>query len=185
MDGNELAVHIQKARPGIRILLISGYTNRAIAATSVPEGAAYLPKPFTPETLGDKVRQLLAPPVSPKNVLLVDDDAPVRRAMRRFLTNAGFNVKEAENGKDAIEQLAQNGHVDLIVTDMVMDVQGGEEMIAQLRRSHPGLRIVAMSGAFQDDNGETASKLGITATLKKPFTWQILLETVRRVLREG
>jgi hypothetical protein len=42
-----------------------------------------------------------------------------------------------------------------------------------------------MSGAFQDDNGETASKLGITATLKKPFTWQILLETVRRVLTES
>ncbi len=185
MDGNELAVHIQKARPGIRILLISGYTNRAIAATAVPQGAAYLPKPFTPETLGDKVRQLLAPPVSPKNVLLVDDDAPVRRAMRRFLTNAGFHVKEAENGKDAIEQLSRNGHVDLIVTDMVMDVQGGEEMIAQLRQSHPTLRIVAMSGAFQDDNGETASKLGIAATLKKPFTWQVLLETVRRVLTES
>src|SRR6185312_13082565 len=71
MDGNELAVHVQKARPGIRILLISGYTNRAIAATAVPQGAAYLPKPFTPETLGDKVRQLLAPPVSPRSVLLV------------------------------------------------------------------------------------------------------------------
>lgn len=184
MDGNELAVHIQKTRPGIRILLISGYTNRAIAATSVPQGAAYLPKPFTPETLGDKVRQLLAPPVSQKSVLLVDDDAPVRRAMRRFLTNAGFNVKEAENGKDAIEQLAQSGQVDLVVTDMVMDVQGGEEMIAQLRRSHPTLRVIAMSGAFQDDNGETAKKLGITATLKKPFTWQVLLETVRRVLTE-
>jgi PAS domain S-box-containing protein len=185
MDGNELAVHIRKARPGIRILLISGYTNRAIAATAVPQGAAYLPKPFTPETLGDKVRQLLAPPVSPKNVLLVDDDAPVRRAMRRFLTNAGFSVKEAENGRDAIEQLSANGHFDLIVTDMVMDVQGGEEMIAQLRQSHPDLRIVAMSGAFQDDNGETASRLGISATLKKPFTWQILLETVRRVLTEA
>jgi len=185
MDGNELAVNIQKARPGIRILLISGYTNRAIAATSVPQGAAYLPKPFTPETLGDKVRQLLAPPVSQKSVLLVDDDAPVRRAMRRFLTNAGFNVKEAENGKDAIEQLSQNGHVDLVVTDMVMDVQGGEEMIAQLRQSHPTLRVVAMSGAFQDDNGESALKLGIAATLKKPFTCQILLETVRRVLAEG
>jgi len=185
MDGNELAVHVQKARPGIRILLISGYTNRAIAATAVPQGAAYLPKPFTPETLGDKVRQLLAPAVSPKNVLLVDDDAPVRRAMRRFLTNAGFNVKEAENGKDALEQLSQNGHVDLVVTDMVMDVQGGEEMIAQLRQSHPTLRVVAMSGAFQDDNGETASKLGIAATLKKPFTWQILLETVRKVLTEN
>jgi CheY-like chemotaxis protein len=185
MDGNELAIHIQKARPGIRILLISGYTNRAIAATSVPQGAAYLPKPFTPETLGDKVRQLLTPPVSPKSVLLVDDDAPVRRAKRRFRANAGFNVKEAENGKDALEQLSRNGHVDLVVTDMVMDVQGGEEMIAQLRQSHPTLRVVAMSGAFADDNGEMAARLGIAATLKKPFTWQILLETVRRVLTES
>ncbi|HVY93039.1 MAG TPA: response regulator [Bryobacteraceae bacterium] len=184
MDGNELAVHIQKARPGIRILLISGYTNRAIAATSVPQGAAYLPKPFTPETLGEKVRQLLARPVSQKSVLLVDDDAPVRRAMRRFLMNAGFSVNEAANGKEAIDQLAQHPNVDLVVTDMVMDVQGGEEMIGHLRRSHPKLRIIAMSGAFGDDDRETAARLGVAATLRKPFTWQILLETVRRVLTD-
>ncbi|HVW07810.1 MAG TPA: response regulator [Bryobacteraceae bacterium] len=185
MDGNELAVHIHKARPGIRILLISGYTNRALAAGAVPQGAAYLPKPFTPETLGEKVRQLLARPVSQKNILLVDDDAPVRRAMRRFLMNAGFSVNEAVNGQEAIEYLSQEKNVDLVVTDMVMDVKGGEEMIGQLRQSHPHLRIIAMSGAFGDNDRETAARLGVTATLKKPFTWQILLETVRLVLAEN
>jgi CheY-like chemotaxis protein len=186
IPGNELAMQIHKDRPDIRILLISGYTNRTFAPGSVPDGAAYLPKPFTPETLGNKVRQLITTPVAQKTVLLVDDDAPVRRAMRRFLTNAGFVVVEAENGSQAIERLAQaSSPIDLVVTDMVMDVQGGEEMIQRLRKSHPELRIVAMSGAFRDDTGETAERLGIQATIKKPFTWQALLETVRLALEKG
>lgn len=181
MDGHELVRRVRQMRPSLPILMISGYTSRTTPPNAGPE-VAYLPKPLTPASLGNKVRQLLSAAAVRKTILLVEDDAPVRRAMKRFLVNAGYAVLDAENGRQALEILAQPEKVDLVVTDMVMDVQGGEEMIGKLKERYPSLRIIAMSGAFRNDSGETAAGLGVHATIRKPFAWPNLLETVRRVM---
>jgi two-component system, cell cycle sensor histidine kinase and response regulator CckA len=63
MNGPELAKRIQTLRPEVKVLLMSGYTNKAFLSTAAWEpGAAFLQKPFTPQTLAHKVREILTPP---------------------------------------------------------------------------------------------------------------------------
>jgi hypothetical protein len=63
MSSRELAAHLSLVRPGIRILFTSGYTHEAGALRNVLDrGAAFLPKPYLPETLAAKVRELLDGP---------------------------------------------------------------------------------------------------------------------------
>jgi CheY-like chemotaxis protein len=64
MNGPELAQHVLAIRPAVKVLYMSGYTDKVISYTAALEpGTAFLQKPFTPQTLGDKVREILeAPP---------------------------------------------------------------------------------------------------------------------------
>ena len=63
MNGAELAQHVLAICPAIKVLYMSGYTNKALTSTAAWEpGPAFLQKPFTPQTLGHKVREILTAP---------------------------------------------------------------------------------------------------------------------------
>lgn len=116
------------------------------------------------------------------HILLVDDEAAVRNALERVLTRAGYTVMAVENGAQAIEY-AQQRPVDLVVTDLIMPEQEGIETIVRLRRIHPNLPIVAMSGGGSGDPADylkIARGLGAKATLAKPFHPDVLLTTIAR-----
>ena len=64
-------------------------------------------------------------------ILIVDDEKNIRLSLRRVLTNAGHETKEAENGKKADELLANNAF-DLVITDIIMPVKDGTELIKDI-----------------------------------------------------
>lgn len=82
-----------------------------------------------------------------KIILIADDDAQMRLSLRHILVRAGYLVDEASNGREAVLRInAREGGYDVVLMDIIMPDQEGIETILHLRKNHPDLRIIAMSG---------------------------------------
>jgi len=104
-------------------------------------------------------------------VLVIDDDAQVRRVVRRLIEMEGHQVAEAESGKIALRLLA-NDPADLIITDIYMPEMDGIELLTRLRETLPEARLVAMSGGGvlpAHHMLDAAKALGAIAVIEKPF----------------
>jgi CheY-like chemotaxis protein len=115
-------------------------------------------------------------------VLLIEDDASVRRLVRRMLERGRHEVTEADNGRAGLDRLG-SGVFDLVITDIVMPEMDGIELLIALRKHHPSLRVIAMSGGSrtgQMDFLGSAEKLGASAVLHKPFTLDVLTTAIAR-----
>jgi CheY-like chemotaxis protein len=115
-------------------------------------------------------------------ILVVDDEPSVRRFACRVLREAGFGVREAADGLDALS-LIRGGVVELdaVVSDIVMPRMNGVELLRSLSLERPRLPVILMSG--YDMNQLT--QLGIVTpcgVLSKPFPGEVLLAEVRRCI---
>lgn len=120
--------------------------------------------------------------MTPASVLLVDDDDLFAEMARKFLRSAGYTVKRARNGEEAL-RLYDPAVFTLVVTDLIMPGVEGVELILALRRAHPGVRIIAMSGGghnLPDIYLNLARLGGAMRTLAKPFP----LEELRRAVED-
>jgi CheY-like chemotaxis protein len=81
-------------------------------------------------------------------VLVVDDEAAVRKTVGMVLTTAGYEVSTAENGFDALLQLKRAG-VGLVISDLNMPQMSGFELLSVLRRRFPDIMVIASSGAYE------------------------------------
>ena len=118
-------------------------------------------------------------------VLVVDDDADVRAVTRHMLENAGITVVEAADGTTGIRVFRDVG-ADLVLCDLFMPGVDGIEVIGELRRKFPGVKIVAMSAGGlggRVDMLTVARRIGAAEVLHKPFSQEALLDVVERVLR--
>ena len=183
MSGFELAKRLEKLRPGIKVLFMSGFAESVIATHGVLAGDAQLiAKPFSPEELTGKVRAVLGPPSRVPRILIADDEDGVRGFLRAALENGGYEVVEAADGLEALRE-AHAGHVDLVITDLIMPGQDGAETIRALRRDLPAIGIIAISGAFRGQFLETTHMPGADAVLTKPVSAEVLLANVVEVLK--
>jgi PAS domain S-box-containing protein len=118
-----------------------------------------------------------------ETVLVVEDSDDLREIVDRILTQNGYRVIVAAGGPEALEISRKfPGHIDLLLTDVVMPHMLGNELAPQLIAARPDLRILFMSGFAQPAlaaNGKLAPGL---ALLDKPFTEPTLLARVREVL---
>jgi PAS domain S-box-containing protein len=114
-------------------------------------------------------------------VLVVEDEASVRRLTRRALEAAGFRVIEAEDGQQGL-RLAAGAALDLVVTDIVMPGISGTQLAERLASSHPGVPVLFVSG-YADEAPESRSALGPgRELLGKPFRPQQLVARVRQLI---
>jgi DNA-binding NarL/FixJ family response regulator len=111
-----------------------------------------------------------------RTVLIVDDSAPIRRALCEEFTRHGFNVcAEAENGSQAIE-LARRCRPELIILDLSIPVMNGLEAAPELRKIVPDCPIILYS-LFADTLGKSELEArGITLALSKDSSVEVLLE---------
>lgn len=114
-----------------------------------------------------------------ERILIVDDDAQFRLVLRRILELEGYEVREAGDGREAIERFSEM-HADLVITDIVMPVKEGVETILEIKEADPQVDFIAVSGggwqAFEIDF-EMARMLG-ARTLKKPFQRKEILAMI-------
>jgi PAS domain S-box-containing protein len=182
ISGRELADRLGQRWPGIKVLFMSGYADDAIMGHGVLEkDAQLLQKPFSPDQLAAKVREVLGASGHPARILVTDDQAEVRSFLRTVLEDGGYTVIEAADGKQALDAV-RAGPVDRVIMDLVMPEQEGIETIPVLHKEFPGIGIVAVSGAFGGQYLKPARMLGADAVLSKPIGAGVLLATVAEVL---
>jgi CheY-like chemotaxis protein len=119
-------------------------------------------------------------------ILIIDDDDQVRAMLRRTLEADGHDVDEAANGNEGLSKYGANPY-DLIITDIYMPEKEGLETIIELKRDHPDVRILAISGGSRDmdlDFLPVAAKLGAEKTLNKPIDRRDLLKAVSELVGE-
>jgi two-component system cell cycle sensor histidine kinase/response regulator CckA len=184
INGRQLAEQFAGMRSGAKVLYTSGYSDDVIADRGVLDpGVAYIPKPYTPEGLAERVREVLGPRGRPRTILVVDDEAAIREMLNDALSNAGYRVIVAANGRQAVESVAA-ACPDLMITDMVMPDQEGVETIQMIRKKYPRVKIVAMSGALGGSFLRALGRLGADAHLVKPIDAGELETVVSSLLSE-
>ena len=118
-----------------------------------------------------------------ETILLVDDEARLRRVASLVLEGSGYTVLEAESGDDALSLVEQYvGRIDLVLTDVVMPGINGRVLVERLTARLPHLKALYMSG-YTDDVMVRSGVIGSTVSLlDKPFAPLMLCQTVRQVL---
>ncbi len=187
LGGRDLAEAFAKTHPNTKVLFMSGYTDDAVVRHGIlQEDIAYLQKPFTPESLARKVRAVLDVKVADRSatVLVIDDHEDVRVSLRRTLEAAGHQVLDAAEGEAGLH-LLDGTHVDVVITDLFMPGQDGIVTLRRIRKAHPAVKVIAVSGGGfggQLDLLKDAVLLGATVGLRKPIRPDELLRAIRTAL---
>jgi CheY-like chemotaxis protein len=160
-----------------------------IQVTSEP-GAGSTFTVFLPQLAGDAsilVLPVAVPARAPvtETLLLVEDEAAVRRLTKRILEARGYHVIEAADGRQAlIVAAAHDGPIHLLLTDVVLPHLGGRELARQIRAIRPETAVVYMSG-YPDDSLLQESGIGHAFFIVKPFTADALAVLLRTAVAQA
>ena len=124
-------------------------------------------------------------PQAPPRVLVVDDQFIVRELERSILDTAGYRVRTACHGREALEAIADDGNFDLVVTDLQMPELDGLGLLAAIRSDpeHAMLPVVIVTSQSSEDDRRRGAEAGADAYIvKDEFDQQALLETVNRLI---
>jgi two-component system, chemotaxis family, chemotaxis protein CheY len=116
-------------------------------------------------------------------VLVVDDEAQVRKPISIMLAKDGYEVVEAQDGEEAIEALQSGDNplmVDTVLCDIRMPNINGKEAIAYFRSQFPGVPIVVMTGYPDVELAVSLMRQGVRDYLIKPVTKEELLSVIRK-----
>jgi CheY-like chemotaxis protein len=114
-------------------------------------------------------------------ILVVDDEAIVRRAIKMLLEHDGHKVWPVDSGEAALAELAQRSF-DLVITDFSMPGMKGDQLVARIRQLMPTQPII-LATAFVEDYKIFGQAIGpVDALLFKPFSLEELREAIERVL---
>ena len=119
-----------------------------------------------------------------KTVLVVDDSPTMRQMVAFTLSNAGFTVVEAGNGKEAMGKIGGGTKPDLVVTDLNMPEMDGITLIQEIRKN-PALKfmpILMLTTESSDDKKEAGQAAGATGWVVKPFNPEQMLKVIQKVL---
>lgn len=118
-----------------------------------------------------------------EGILVVDDEKSIQALVERLLTLAGYRVKTARSGEEALELYKENPEAfDLVVLDLIMPGMGGARCMEELLRVDPDVRILLTSGYFKEDEPISDLRRKAKGFLPKPYDTKQILRTVRSVL---
>jgi len=154
---------VMQSQPG------QGTTVLMVLPLTRPEPEIETPLDDTPQRLDGEL------------VLLVEDDANVRRVVRQQLTGLGYPVIEAENGSQALEMIEHIPDIAIVLSDVIMPGGiSGRQLADEVMRRHPQMRLLLMSG-YTDENDVGDSGLHLLA---KPFDRQELARALLKTKRD-
>jgi DNA-binding NtrC family response regulator len=119
-----------------------------------------------------------------KPILVVDDEINMRNALFEALTRQGHAVDLAENGQEAIEKFKANPF-DLVITDVRMPRKDGMALLREIKKASPQTPVVVVSGYGTVETAVEAMRDGAFDYILKPFSLDMIEQTVERALRNG
>ncbi|MGH3014483.1 MAG: response regulator transcription factor [Gaiellaceae bacterium] len=118
-------------------------------------------------------------------IMVVDDEAPVREALRRALRLEGYDVALAADGDEALRRLAEGPQPDALLLDVLMPGVDGLEVCRRLRRSGSRLPVLMLTARAEVSDRVSGLDAGADDYLAKPFALQELFARVRALLRRS
>ncbi|UCH92468.1 MAG: response regulator [Candidatus Aminicenantes bacterium] len=116
-------------------------------------------------------------------ILLVDDEDIILDVGKQMLQRMGFEVKTANNGKEAIRVFKENrDNIDLIILDIIMPEMDGTVIYDSLKGIDPGIKVLISSGYSFDDNASEMMKKGCRGFIQKPFSMNTLSTKLNEIL---
>ncbi|MGG6265915.1 hybrid sensor histidine kinase/response regulator [Leptolyngbya sp. AN03gr2] len=121
------------------------------------------------------------------SILVVDDSINVRRFLALTLSKSGYQVEQAKDGQDAIEQLEAGLAVQAIICDIEMPRLDGFGLLTKLRANHKlnHIPVTMLTSRSGDKHRQLATQLGANAYFPKPYNEQALLQTLERLIRQS
>jgi nitrogen-specific signal transduction histidine kinase/ActR/RegA family two-component response regulator len=120
-----------------------------------------------------------------ETVLVIDDEDSILSITRQTLEAFGYRVLTAGDGAEGVAIYAERkNEIDVVLTDMMMPVMDGKNLIRVLTRMNPAIKIVAASGLASNGSGGKTPDTSTKRFLTKPYTAEILLKTIRTTLDE-
>jgi len=116
------------------------------------------------------------------NILVVDDEKDICMALRILLTKEGYNVKEAYNGEQAIENIRQE-NFDIVLTDIKMEKMDGFEVLKESQKISPETSVIMMTAFASVGSAVEAMRSGATDYITKPFINDEIRLTIKRILK--
>ena len=120
---------------------------------------------------------------NPSTILIADDDRAIRTVLERALGREGYDVKLSGNARTLWSWVA-DGEGDLVITDVVMPDENGLDLVPQIRKLRPELKVIVMSAQSTLLTAVKANERGAYEYLPKPFDLTELLAVVDRALRD-
>jgi len=142
----------------------------------------YLPSYETGSIPEGEIKNTIYPKGNEK-ILIIDDEAPVRRLQQKILERLGYDVDTSESSKEALNQILNHpNRYDLIITDMTMPEMTGDILSQEIKKINPDLPIIICTGYSEKLTPERASAIGIDEVLFKPIIKAQLAQTIRNIL---
>ena len=204
MSGYELAQQAAEQRPGLKVLLTSGYTAKTVANNGLARFAAHLlSKPYRKDDLALRIRLVLDealervgnPPglhhkkgnLTGRTILLMDDEEDIRELFKINLEMLGCNTVPACNGDEAIalyQQSLESGKpIDVIVLDLTIPgSMGGKEIAEKLRAMDPDAKMIVASGHTEGPEMTHYQDYGFQGALEKNFNRKKIKQVLEQVL---
>lgn len=117
-------------------------------------------------------------------ILVVDDEARMRKLVKDFLSIKGYRVMEAENGEDAVEKFMVNRDIKLILLDVMMPKMDGWETL-RIIRENSNVPIIMLTARSEERDELQGFSLGVDEYITKPFSPKILVARVEAILRRS
>ncbi len=115
-------------------------------------------------------------------ILIVDDEARIRKLIRDFLAKEGFKVLEAEDGEKALEIFEENGEkINLILLDVMMPKLDGWSVLRQIRQSSK-VPVIMLTARGEEQDELFGFELGVDEYITKPFSPKILVARIKAIL---
>lgn len=117
-----------------------------------------------------------------QKILVVDDEARMRKLISDFLIKEGYTVIEAEDGQKALDIFYEEINIDLIILDVMMPMYDGWAVCRKIRKSSD-VRIIMLTARGEESDELFGFELGVDEYVKKPFSPSILMARVSAVLK--
>jgi CheY-like chemotaxis protein len=124
-----------------------------------------------------------APDPRPRNILIVEDEAVVRRVLEEILHHLGYSVIAAADGYEALDLFREHAaELDLVLFDLSMPLMSGEVLFSKLRQAAPEMKTLLTSGYSDEAPVDEMRRRGLSGFLPKPYTMQQVRDELQRVL---